>query len=102
MLALGLAPVFPFWATNLAAALLGVPFRTFLVATLLGIVPVTLAFAFAAAGLSSVVRGQSDALKACRADGASDCAPAFDATLFLTGDVALALLGSCLSAPCSS
>jgi uncharacterized membrane protein YdjX (TVP38/TMEM64 family) len=93
LLALRLAPIVPFWATNLAAALLGVPFRTFLVATFAGIMPATYAFAFTAAGLSSVVRGQSEALKACKATGASDCAPAFDITLFLTRDIALALFG---------
>ena len=39
MFVLRLVPVFPFWAINIAAGLLGVSFRNFLIGTLFGIIP---------------------------------------------------------------
>jgi uncharacterized membrane protein YdjX (TVP38/TMEM64 family) len=45
MFVLRLAPVFPFWAVNIGAGLLGVSFRNFLIGTLFGIVPGTLVYA---------------------------------------------------------
>lgn len=45
LLFLRLVPAFPFWAVNLAPALLGVQIRSFAAATLIGIVPGTLAYA---------------------------------------------------------
>ena len=47
-------PVFPFWLVNLAPAFLGVPLRTFFVATLLGIIPGTFVFASLGAGLGVI------------------------------------------------
>lgn len=40
-----LAPVFPFWAVNIAAGLLGVSFRSFMIGTFFGIVPGTFVYA---------------------------------------------------------
>jgi uncharacterized membrane protein YdjX (TVP38/TMEM64 family) len=54
LLVLRLIPLFPFWLVNLAPALLGVPLRTYVIGTFLGIVPGTLVFALAGAGLGSV------------------------------------------------
>lgn len=51
MLALRLAPVFPFWLVNLAPALLGVRFDVYALTTLVGIIPGGLAFASLGAGL---------------------------------------------------
>ena len=45
MFVLRLAPVFPFWAVNMAAGLLGVSFRNFLIGTVAGIVPGTFVYA---------------------------------------------------------
>ena len=45
MFVLRLAPVFPFWAVNIAAGLLGVSTRNFLVGTLFGIVPGSFVYA---------------------------------------------------------
>ena len=54
LLVLRLVPLFPFWLVNLAAALLGVPFRTYLVGTFLGIIPGGYVYATVGAGLGSV------------------------------------------------
>lgn len=51
LLFLRLIPVFPFWAVNLAPALLGVPLRTFILGTILGIIPGTLAYTAFGSGL---------------------------------------------------
>ncbi len=59
LLALRLVPVFPFWLVNLVPALLGVPLRTFALATALGIVPGSLVYASMGAGLGHVLeRGE--------------------------------------------
>jgi uncharacterized membrane protein YdjX (TVP38/TMEM64 family) len=55
LLFLRLVPLFPFWAVNLAAALLGVPLRPFVMATLIGIIPGSLAYASIGDGLGLTV-----------------------------------------------
>lgn len=55
MLALRLAPIFPFVAVNLVAALLGVPLRAYILGTAFGIVPGTIVYALFGAGLSEVI-----------------------------------------------
>ena len=45
MFVLRLAPVFPFWGVNIAAGLLGVSARSFLVGTLFGIIPGSFVYA---------------------------------------------------------
>ena len=60
-------PAFPFFVVNLAPALLGVPLRTYVLATFLGIIPGTTAFSVAGAGLGSVVEAQNKSYKACAA-----------------------------------
>jgi uncharacterized membrane protein YdjX (TVP38/TMEM64 family) len=65
LLFLRLVPAFPFVAVNLAPALLGVKLRTFVSATLLGILPATFAFSAAGAGLASVVEAQNKSYKDC-------------------------------------
>ena len=55
LLALRLIPLFPFWLVNLAPALVRMPLRTFVGATLLGIVPGTFVFASVGAGLGAVL-----------------------------------------------
>jgi uncharacterized membrane protein YdjX (TVP38/TMEM64 family) len=59
LLFLRLVPLFPFWAVNLAAALLGVPLRPFAVATLIGIIPGSLAYASIGDGLGIAVSAQA-------------------------------------------
>jgi uncharacterized membrane protein YdjX (TVP38/TMEM64 family) len=52
-------PVFPFWMVNVVPALCGVRLATYVTATAIGIVPMTLAFAFFGAGLDSVLAARS-------------------------------------------
>lgn len=65
MLFLRLAPVFPFTLVNVVPAILGVPLKIYLPTTLLGIIPGTVAYAFAGEGLRSIV---ADRAAACTAD----------------------------------
>jgi uncharacterized membrane protein YdjX (TVP38/TMEM64 family) len=72
MLFLRLVP-FPFWVINLAPAVLGVPLRTFLIGTFLGIIPGTLTFAYFGDTLDRVVREAKTSFDACVAKGAANC-----------------------------
>ncbi len=64
MFVLRLIPVFPFFLVNLAPAFLGVPLRTYIIATFFGIMPATFVFALVGAGLGSVFdSGQSFSLQ---------------------------------------
>lgn len=63
LLFLRLVPFFPFWLVNLVPALCGVSLRTFVVATALGMIPGTFAYAFFGAGLDSALRAQSATLE---------------------------------------
>jgi len=54
LLVLRLVPLFPFWLVNLVPALLGVSLGTFVVATLIGIVPGTFVFVSVGTGLGSI------------------------------------------------
>jgi uncharacterized membrane protein YdjX (TVP38/TMEM64 family) len=55
LLAIRLIPVVPFWLINLAAALCGMKLRDFIVATLIGILPVTFITASIGASVSGVL-----------------------------------------------
>lgn len=55
LLVLRLIPLFPFFVVNLVPAFLGVPLRTYVAATFLGIVPGSYVYALAGAGLGSVL-----------------------------------------------
>jgi uncharacterized membrane protein YdjX (TVP38/TMEM64 family) len=57
MLVLRLIPLFPFFIVNLVPAFLGVPLRSYVIGTFLGIIPGTLVFVLAGAGLGSVFDG---------------------------------------------
>jgi uncharacterized membrane protein YdjX (TVP38/TMEM64 family) len=59
LLFLRLVPFFPFWLVNLVPALCGVPLRTFVSATALGMIPGTFAYAFFGAGLDSAIKAQN-------------------------------------------
>jgi uncharacterized membrane protein YdjX (TVP38/TMEM64 family) len=54
LLSLRLLPVFPFFIVNLVPAFVGVSLRTFVLATVLGIIPGSFVFASVGAGLGSV------------------------------------------------
>lgn len=55
LLFLRLMPVFPFWLVNLVPALLGVSLGTFLVATVVGIIPGSLVYALIGNGLGAIL-----------------------------------------------
>jgi uncharacterized membrane protein YdjX (TVP38/TMEM64 family) len=54
MLVLRLIPAFPFFVVNLVPAFLGVPLRTYVIGTFLGIIPGTFVFSSIGAGLGSI------------------------------------------------
>lgn len=54
MLFLRLVPLFPFWLVNLVPAFLGVPLRTYVLGTFLGIIPGTVVYCLAGNGLGAV------------------------------------------------
>lgn len=55
LLVLRLAPIFPFFVVNIAPAFLDVRFRTFVAATVIGIVPGTLAYTWLGHGLDEAI-----------------------------------------------
>jgi uncharacterized membrane protein YdjX (TVP38/TMEM64 family) len=55
LLALRLAPVFPFFVVNIAPALFHVPLRTYVAATFLGILPGTFAYAYLGTSIDTVL-----------------------------------------------
>ncbi|PZF76520.1 TVP38/TMEM64 family protein [Aestuariivirga litoralis] len=74
LLFLRLTPVFPFWAVNAVAGLSRMPLSTFLAATLIGIIPGSIAFALIGAGLDGVIDDQLLAFKVCaEQNGAENC-----------------------------
>jgi uncharacterized membrane protein YdjX (TVP38/TMEM64 family) len=77
LLVLRLIPLFPFFLVNLVPAFLGVPLRTFVAATFLGIIPGTFVYAQVGAGLGSVLESGQP----------------FSLSGILTPDVVLALVG---------
>jgi len=54
LLFLRLVPLFPFWLVNLVPAFLGVPMRTFVIGTFIGIIPGTAVFCSVGNGLGAV------------------------------------------------
>lgn len=99
LLFLRFVPVFPFWLVNLAPGLLGVPFRTYVLATTLGVIPGTFAFALAGNGLDSVIEAQQAAHQSCLAKageaGQELCPYGLDPSALLTPELiaAFAALG---------
>jgi len=80
LLFLRLVSLFPFWLVNLALATLGVRLWTFVWTTFLGIIPGTIAYALAGAGLDSVMAAQRRAYDACMAAHSAASAAACQAT----------------------
>lgn len=94
LLFLRLAPVFPFWLVNIAPALFHMRLKPYLVATFVGILPGTFAYAFVGAGLDSVIMAQEQANPGCAAAGTC----AIDLSAFVTRDVILAFAALGLAA----
>jgi uncharacterized membrane protein YdjX (TVP38/TMEM64 family) len=51
---LRLLPIFPFWLVNIGLALVDVPLRTFVLATLLGVIPGTFVYSALGSGLGTI------------------------------------------------
>jgi uncharacterized membrane protein YdjX (TVP38/TMEM64 family) len=96
LLFLRLVPIFPFWLVNLAPGLLGVSFGTYFLATVLGIIPGTFAFALAGNGLDSIIEAQQSAHQSCLAkmgaEGQESCPYALDPGQLLTPELIAALV----------
>lgn len=101
LLLLRLIPVVPFWLTNLGAGFFRMRLRSFILATQLGILPVSFAFAFAGSGLERVILGHQRLRETCLASGRTDCAVRFDVKSLLTPELltALGVLGILAVAP---
>jgi uncharacterized membrane protein YdjX (TVP38/TMEM64 family) len=56
LLVLRLVPFFPFWLVNLVAGAAGLPLRTYVVCTLVGIIPSTFIYASLGAGLDALIK----------------------------------------------
>jgi uncharacterized membrane protein YdjX (TVP38/TMEM64 family) len=91
LLFLRLVPVFPFWLVNLAPALLDVRLSTYVLATMIGIIPGTIAFAFVGAGLDSVIAAQVAADPNCAAG--ITCRIQLDPQVLVTRELLFALAG---------
>jgi uncharacterized membrane protein YdjX (TVP38/TMEM64 family) len=95
LLFLRLVPAFPFVVVNLAAAVLGVPLRTYVLGTFLGIIPATTAFSVAGAGLGSVIKAQNRSYHACLEKmpaGADTCPYTIDTSALVTKELVLAFV----------
>jgi uncharacterized membrane protein YdjX (TVP38/TMEM64 family) len=96
LLFLRLVPAFPFVVVNLAAALLGVPLRTFVIGTAVGIIPGTLAYATAGSGLGSVIEAQNASYKACLAKSPANpdvaCPYNIDTSALITRELVAAFI----------
>lgn len=55
LLFLRLVPAFPFWLVNIAPAFFGIPLRTYIAATAIGILPGTFIFAYLGHGLDTTL-----------------------------------------------
>ncbi len=93
LLFLRLVPLFPFWLVNLVPALCGVRLAPFVAATVLGISPVTFAFALFGAGLDTALAAQGSAYRACLASQHQGCRFDFDLGAAVTPELLAALAG---------
>ena len=92
MLFLRVAILFPSWFVNIGTGLIGIRLFTFLWTTALGILPVTLAFAFAGAGLEKALSGEIAAWRACVAAGGAVCPLDIQPLALLRPELIFALL----------
>jgi uncharacterized membrane protein YdjX (TVP38/TMEM64 family) len=91
LLVLRLIPVVPFWLTNLAAGFFRMRLRSFILATQLGMLPVSFALAFAGSGLERVILDHQKLREACLTAGRADCTIQFDVKSLMTPQLMIAL-----------
>lgn len=90
LLFLRLVPAFPFWLVNLAPAFFGVRLSTYVLTTLIGILPGTFAYSFVGAGIDGIVAAQADELAACEAAGRQSCEVALDLADLVNAELLIA------------
>lgn len=91
---LRLVPLFPFWLVNIVPALFDVPVRTYVLATALGIIPGTLAYALLGDGLGATIRELDERNPGCAAEGTCEIGAG---VLFTPGPL-IAMAALCLVA----
>ena len=92
LLFLRLVPLFPFWLVNIASALAHLRLKTFVSATFIGIIPVTIVFSFVGASLDSAIDAQRAVYDTCLAQGvAANCSFDFSVGRLMTPQVLIAL-----------
>ena len=98
---LRLTPGLPFAAVNVIPSLLGVPLATFVLGSVLGLLPSRIALSTAGAGLGSVIEKQNAVYSQCVAHKAShgaDCVYQLNAGSLLTTEMVAAFLALALLA----
>ena len=99
MLSLRLTPLVPFWLVNLAAAAAGIPLRTFIWTTAVGILPATFIFAAAGADLDHLASASAARREACQAaDATAECHASVPWNAILSPAVLATLVGLSLLA----
>ncbi len=93
MLFLRLVPAFPFFVVNIVPALIGVPFRTYLLGTLLGILPASFAYSSAGAGLDTAIQAAQAAQVRCLVHGSTqECPLSLKLSNLITPELTLAFM----------
>ena len=90
LLFLRLVPLFPFWLINVVPALFNVRLGSYFLATFIGILPGTFAYAFIGAGLDSIISAQRAANPACATD--PNCSVTLDTSALITPELIAAFV----------
>ena len=91
LLFLRLVPAVPFFAVNAVAGLSGISRKTFVLATLIGIIPGTLAFSYFGAGLDNLIEAQMQIYGDCvAAHGLASCKLELRPSALVTREILLA------------
>ena len=91
LLFLRLVPAFPFWLVNIAPALLGMDLPRYVMATFVGIIPGTFAFAFLGAGLDGLIADQHHACLEAAGEN-TECNFSLDPASLLTTELIAAFV----------
>ena len=89
LLFLRLVPAFPFWLVNIAPAFFNVPVKTYVIATGIGILPGTFAYALLGEGLDSLIAAQEMANPGCAQAGTCE----IDLSAAVTPEIVAAIVG---------
>lgn len=93
LLFLRLVPAFPFFAVNAVAGLARVSLKTFVLATLLGIIPGSFVFSYLGQSFDGLIEAQMQAYRACMAAGTEGCRVEIDPMALVTPEI---VIGLCL------